>query len=88
MDDGLRRVIVTLGANGALYAGPEGMTHVPAFAVQPVDTTGAGDCFVGGFLAALQRGFSYKEAARFANPCAEQNLIASRGGHFVIDFVS
>ena len=32
-----------------------------------VDTTGAGDCFVGGFLAALQHGLSYEEAARFAN---------------------
>src|ERR1035441_7691813 len=46
LDGGVRRVIVTLGANGALCGGPEGMTHVPAFAVRPVDTTGAGDAFI------------------------------------------
>jgi ribokinase len=32
-----------------------------------VDTTGAGDCFAGGFLAALCRGLSFPEAARVAN---------------------
>jgi sugar/nucleoside kinase (ribokinase family) len=32
-----------------------------------VDTTGAGDCFSGGFIAALQRGMSVDDAARFAN---------------------
>ena len=32
-----------------------------------MDTTGAGDCFVGGYLAAIQRGFSDETAAAFAN---------------------
>ncbi len=45
LDGGLRRVIVTLGANGALCAGREGMRHVPAFPVNPLDTSGAGDAF-------------------------------------------
>ena len=47
-----------------------------------VDTTGAGDCFAGAFLAALVRGNSYQEAARFANAVAAltiQRLGASTG---------
>ncbi|MBV9342469.1 MAG: ribokinase, partial [Acidobacteria bacterium] len=40
---GIRRVIITLGANGCLLAGNYGMEHVPGFAVKTVDTTGAGD---------------------------------------------
>ena len=56
LDGGVRRVIVTLGSNGALCAGPEGMTHVPAFPVQPVDTTGAGDAFIGSLACFLAEG--------------------------------
>ena len=67
MDHGATRVVVKLGACGCLVAGPDGCFRSPAFAVQAVDTTGAGDCFVGGFLAALQRGWDYEAAARFAN---------------------
>ena len=41
--------------------------RVPAFEVDTLDTTGAGDCFAGGFLAAIQRGYTEVEAARLAN---------------------
>jgi ribokinase len=67
LDGGLRRVIVTLGANGALYAGPDGMTHVPAFAVQPVDTTGAGDAFIGSLTCFLAEGMAEMDAIAHAN---------------------
>ena len=56
LDGGVRRVIVTLGANGSLLATPDGMTHVPAYAVQPVDTTGAGDAFIGSLACFLAEG--------------------------------
>ncbi|MGA2186371.1 MAG: carbohydrate kinase family protein [Bryobacteraceae bacterium] len=69
-DGGAGTVVVKLGGRGCLVADEAGMAHVPAFAVTALDTTGAGDCFVGGFLAALQRGFRYHEAARFANAVA------------------
>ncbi len=60
-------VVVKLGAKGcAVYSGSEEF-QVPAFEVEVVDTTGAGDCFAGGFLAALQRGLSLQDAARAAN---------------------
>jgi ribokinase len=64
---GIRRVIITLGANGALLAGSDGMTHVPAFSVNSVDSTGAGDAFIGSFSTFLGEGLPEQEAVRRAN---------------------
>ncbi|MEM9048323.1 MAG: PfkB family carbohydrate kinase [Pseudomonadota bacterium] len=44
--------------------------HIPAFAVQPIDTNGAGDTHIGAFIAALAGGATAPEAARFANAAA------------------
>ncbi|MFC3127665.1 ribokinase [Pseudoroseomonas globiformis] len=46
---GVRNVVVTLGAAGALLVGREEAVHVPAVPVKPVDTSGAGDAFIGAF---------------------------------------
>jgi ribokinase len=64
---GIRRVIITLGANGSLLAGQEGMEHVPAFSVKSVDSTGAGDAFIGSFAVFLGEGLPEREAVRRAN---------------------
>lgn len=48
--------LVTRGGAGATWRDRDGTREVPAFAVEPVDTTGAGDCFLGTLLAALDRG--------------------------------
>ncbi|MGE5774873.1 MAG: ribokinase [Chloroflexota bacterium] len=50
---GAQNVIVTLGAQGALIVTPETTTHIPAFQVDVVDSTAAGDAFIGGFAAKL-----------------------------------
>jgi ribokinase len=63
----VQRVIVTLGANGALCAGPDGMTHVPPFAVRPLDTTGAGDAFIGSLACFLAEGLAEMDAIARAN---------------------
>ena len=64
---GAGTVVVKLGPGGCMVLA-EGEEHsLPAHEVEVVDTTGAGDCFAGGFLAALHRGFSLREAASFAN---------------------
>jgi ribokinase len=64
---GIRRVIITLGANGSLLAGRDGSEHVPPFAVNAVDSTGAGDAFIGSFAVFLGEGVPEKEAVRRAN---------------------
>ena len=64
---GIKRVIITLGANGSLIAGREQSDHVPAFKVSSVDSTGAGDAFIGSFAVFLGEGLPEKEAVRRAN---------------------
>ncbi|HMH07956.1 MAG TPA: ribokinase [Terriglobales bacterium] len=64
---GIRRVIITLGANGSLLAGKEGAEHLPAFPVQSIDSTGAGDAFIGSFAVFLAEGLPEREAVRRAN---------------------
>jgi len=67
LDAGVRGVIVTLGANGALLAAKEAMEHVPAFKVKTLDSTGAGDAFIGSFATFLGEGLPEREAVRKAN---------------------
>lgn len=71
-------VVVKLGAQGCAVFEPNRRAHVPGFAVEAVDTTGAGDCFAGAFLAALHHGLDLHDAARFANAAAA--LAVSRLG--------
>lgn len=64
-------LIVTHGAKGAEWIANSGETvTVPAFSVVPVDTTGAGDCFIGSLVAALDGGAGRAEALRFAAAAA------------------
>ena len=68
---GIRRVIITLGANGSLLAasdgGSDGMYHVPPFPVTSIDSTGAGDAFIGSFATFLGEGLPEREAVKRAN---------------------
>jgi ribokinase len=75
---GVGAAILTLGERGALLAQPDGVEHVPAFQVTPVDTTAAGDAFVGGFAAALAEGRSPIEAVRWG--CAAGALATTKLG--------
>lgn len=59
-------VIVTLGGDGALVATDRETFHLPAPQVQVVDTTAAGDAFVGGLAVGLSHGLELKEAVRYA----------------------
>ena len=70
MDRGVRNVLITLGGRG-VYICSEGHSEiVPAYRVNTVDTTGAGDAFNGGLLAALSEGKDLRAAAAFANAVA------------------
>lgn len=67
---GARAVIVTQGSRGATLHTAEGAVHVDPFAVTPVDTTGAGDCFSGSLCARLAAGDDLPVAMRFAAAAA------------------
>ena len=67
LSGGIRRVLITLGANGSLLAGKDGMEHVPAFPMKSVDSTGAGDAFIGSFATFLGEGLPEREAVKRAN---------------------
>jgi len=75
---GAGKVIVTLGAQGSLFANGNGFEHFPAPTVKAVDTTAAGDTFVGGFAAALADGKSEAEAIRYGQIAAA--LSVTRAG--------
>ncbi len=66
-DRGASDVVIKQGSQGCVVFDGDGQFSAPALPVAVVDTTGAGDCFVGAFLAALQHGADSGEAARLAN---------------------
>ncbi|MNF63690.1 Ribokinase [compost metagenome] len=75
---GAGKVIITLGAQGSLFADGQGFEHFPAPVVKAVDTTAAGDTFVGGFAAALAAGQDEAQAIRFGQVAAA--LSVTRAG--------
>ncbi|KJH86771.1 ribokinase [Pseudomonas fluorescens] len=75
---GAGKVIVTLGGQGLMFANGTSFEHFPAPRVKAVDTTAAGDTFVGGFAAALANGKDEVEAIRFGQVAAA--LSVTRAG--------
>ncbi|MEM9938049.1 MAG: ribokinase [Pseudomonadota bacterium] len=72
-------VVVTLGGEGAkLYERGKFRAHVPAFAVEVIDTTGAGDTFSGALVLALAEGQAPEDALRFAS--AASALAVTKAG--------
>src|SRR5260221_2617808 len=67
---GPKIVAVTMGAEGSLLAGANTMDHVAAFEVSVVDSTGAGDAFMGGLSYGLLQGWDLPNSGLFANACA------------------
>ena len=75
---GAGKVIITLGPQGVLFSDGLVFEHLVAPKVKAVDTTAAGDTFVGGFAAALANGESEAEAIRFGQVAAA--LSVTRAG--------
>lgn len=77
---GPRAVIATLGERGAVVVTRDGHTNIPAFPAKVVDSTGAGDCFIGALAMKLAAGATPVEAARYAcaaSACSVEKLGAA-----------
>ena len=78
LESGFERVVLTLGAKGSMLASRAGRAHAPPFPVTAVDTTGAGDAFIGSLATFLTEGLAEQEAVTRANLYAA--LSATRTG--------
>ncbi|ABC93305.1 probable ribokinase protein (plasmid) [Rhizobium etli CFN 42] len=79
VDRGAKAAVITLGARGALYHAAGQSEFVPAFSAgNVIDTTGAGDAFLGGFATAISEGRAPIEAVRFG--CATAAIAVTRPG--------
>jgi ribokinase len=67
---GVRNLVVTLGRRGSAWISASGTLRIPAFAVEAVDTVGAGDCYCGVFAASMAEGKQAAEALRRASAAA------------------
>lgn len=80
---GVPALLVTLGADGAVYRAGGTTTRTPAFPVDPVDTTGAGDTFLGYFLAGLDTGRPVEAALRRASAAAALQVTRPGAGEAI-----
>ncbi|HRV89815.1 MAG TPA: ribokinase [Prolixibacteraceae bacterium] len=67
---GVRNVVLTLGKKGSLYKNNQELLRIPAFQVEAVDTTAAGDTYCGALAARLSRGEDMKTSLEFAAAAA------------------
>nr|WP_122013045.1 carbohydrate kinase family protein [Maliibacterium massiliense] len=65
LDAGVKNVVIKLGPSGCYFRNAHEEFTVPAFEVPTVDTTGAGDSFVSGFLTGVVNGWDHRECCRF-----------------------
>lgn len=70
LEAGVRNVVIKLGSDGCYFRNAETGFRVPAYQVPVIDTCGAGDSFVAGFLAGLAYGWEMRDTCQFANALA------------------
>ena len=75
-DFGVKQLLVTHGSDGADWIEEGRIQHVPAFPVEPVDTTGAGDCFTGYVAAGLDQGMAVVDAMQMASAASALQIQA------------
>jgi len=86
IDLGAGACILKMGAQGSLLVSGEKRMAVPAFAVQAYDTTGCGDAYCAGFVAALAKGWDIEASCRFASATAALVATGLGSDAGVIDF--
>ena len=75
---GVKNIILTLGANGCDFINKEGRKHFDAYKVDVIDTTAAGDSFLGGIVRMIADNKSIEEAIIFATKVS--NITVTRKG--------
>lgn len=85
--EGMGALIVTLGEKGSVYQDESGVIRAHSYQVPNVDTTAAGDCYIGGLAAAMCRGSSMSEAMDFASRAAALT-VTKRGAQQSIPFLN
>ncbi|MFM0737711.1 sugar kinase [Paraburkholderia xenovorans] len=78
LERGVREVVVKRGQDGCSYYDGERTLHLPAFAVDEIDPTGAGDCFGATYIACWSQGMGVETALRYA--CASGARAVTRRG--------
>ncbi len=77
-EQGVKNVIIKCGRNGCVYKGGSAEGTVSAYPVNAVDTTGAGDSFVSGFIYGLSKGVGLRECCRYG--CAVASMAVEHIG--------
>jgi 1-phosphofructokinase family hexose kinase len=80
---GAAMIIVTLGQTGAVLSTESGTWHAAPPVIQPMNTTGSGDAFLGGWLLALVERCAMSEALRRAVAAGAANALSTSGGRFL-----
>ena len=83
---GIKTPIVSMGSQGAVYEYQGQMVHEPGIKVHAVDTTAAGDTFIGSLAARLSLGETLPEAVRYANRAASL-CVQKKGAQSSIPFM-
>ena len=78
INKGIKNVIVTLGEKGSLLVNNDKVIKVEPFKVNAVDTTAAGDSYIGALVTALSKGKDIEDAMKFASKCS--SITVSRKG--------
>ena len=74
VDKGMKNVIVTLGCRGVICLNEDGVFDLPAYEVEALDTTGAGDAFIGCFAQSLDAGFTLRDSLKRATFYASDSV--------------
>ena len=67
---GVKNIIVTLGSNGSCLINKDKIIHIDPYKVNPIDTTGAGDCYNGYFVSLLSQGYDIETSLKIASKAA------------------
>jgi ribokinase len=83
---GVKNVCITLGNKGAYFFNGGEEIYLPTFPVKPVDTTAAGDSFIGGFAFGLTQGWPVAQSIRFANACGSVSVMTKGAQNSIQDY--